>query len=208
MALPIVLMGVVLISGHGSGSYGRRPALGVTRAAHRLVLRRPPRDSARRRDPRHWPGRSVAIDGRPSSWSRSSRTSWAASTGYPVEASLTGWLMLVDITSQSIGYLIISISLPRLPAILTSLILLVQPVMSMGHSRWCSWASIHRRLAAGRRLRDRRHHDRHGADRAAARPLVGVTAAEHAGIDEKRPTSASPDQAASTAPGSRRGRDG
>ena len=42
------------------------------------------------------------------------------------------WLAALGITSQSAGYLLISISLPRLPAIITSVILLVQPVMSMG----------------------------------------------------------------------------
>jgi drug/metabolite transporter (DMT)-like permease len=41
------------------------------------------------------------------------------------------WLILVGITSQSIGYLIISISLPRLPAALTSVILLSQPVATV-----------------------------------------------------------------------------
>ena len=42
------------------------------------------------------------------------------------------WLAALGITSQSAGYLLISISLPRLPAIITSVILLSQPVMSMG----------------------------------------------------------------------------
>jgi drug/metabolite transporter (DMT)-like permease len=34
---------------------------------------------------------------------------------------------MLGVTSQSIGYLCISISLPRLPAVVTSIILLVQP---------------------------------------------------------------------------------
>jgi drug/metabolite transporter (DMT)-like permease len=42
------------------------------------------------------------------------------------------WLAMLGITSQSAGYLLISISLPRLPAIVTSIILLSQPVMSVG----------------------------------------------------------------------------
>jgi drug/metabolite transporter (DMT)-like permease len=36
------------------------------------------------------------------------------------------------LTSQGLGYLMISVSLPRLPAIITSIILLVQPVLSVG----------------------------------------------------------------------------
>jgi len=42
-----------------------------------------------------------------------------------------GWLLLVGITSQSVGYLVISISLPRLPAALVSIILLAQPVATV-----------------------------------------------------------------------------
>ena len=49
----------------------------------------------------------------------------------PALASL-GWLFLLGLTSQALGYLMISISLPRLPAIITSIILLVQPVLSVG----------------------------------------------------------------------------
>jgi drug/metabolite transporter (DMT)-like permease len=41
---------------------------------------------------------------------------------------------MLGITSQSIGYLAISISLPRLPAVITSIILLVQPVVTVGLS--------------------------------------------------------------------------
>jgi drug/metabolite transporter (DMT)-like permease len=42
-----------------------------------------------------------------------------------------GWLALVGLTSQSVGYLLISMSLPRLPAALVSIILLVQPVATV-----------------------------------------------------------------------------
>ena len=51
----------------------------------------------------------------------------------PGPASLA-WLALLGITSQSVGYLCISIALPRLPAIITSIILLVQPVLTVGLS--------------------------------------------------------------------------
>ena len=42
------------------------------------------------------------------------------------------WLLLLGITAQSAGYLLISLSLPRLPAVVVSIILLAQPVMSVG----------------------------------------------------------------------------
>ena len=51
----------------------------------------------------------------------------------PAPASL-GWLALLGLTSQSLGYLLISISLPRLPAVVTSIILLSQPVATVALS--------------------------------------------------------------------------
>jgi drug/metabolite transporter (DMT)-like permease len=51
----------------------------------------------------------------------------------PPLASLA-WLALLGLTSQSLGYLLISLSLSRLPAVMTSMILLAQPVMTVGLS--------------------------------------------------------------------------
>jgi len=42
-----------------------------------------------------------------------------------------GWLILLALTSQVLGWLLITSSLPRLPAALTSLLLTVQPVGSV-----------------------------------------------------------------------------
>jgi drug/metabolite transporter (DMT)-like permease len=42
-----------------------------------------------------------------------------------------GWLVAYGVTSQSLGYLLISLSLPRLPAVVTSIILLAQPVATV-----------------------------------------------------------------------------
>jgi len=50
---------------------------------------------------------------------------------HAVAASLA-WLAVLGLTSQSLGYLLISLSLSRLPAVLTSIILLAQPVMTVG----------------------------------------------------------------------------
>jgi drug/metabolite transporter (DMT)-like permease len=49
----------------------------------------------------------------------------------PAPASLA-WLAILGLTSQSLGYLLISLSLSRLPAVLTSMILLSQPVVTVG----------------------------------------------------------------------------
>ena len=133
LGLPIVLGGVVLISGVvGAGAYGPNPALGtilgiitaLSYAGYLLVIRRGSNDLRR-------PAGPVAI-------------STAATAVVAIVFGLAvgqfdpvpswpshGWLALVGITSQSIGYLVISISLPRLPAALTSIILLAQPVATV-----------------------------------------------------------------------------
>ena len=42
-----------------------------------------------------------------------------------------GWLVTLALTSQVLGWLLISVSLPRVPAALTSVVLLLQPVASV-----------------------------------------------------------------------------
>jgi drug/metabolite transporter (DMT)-like permease len=136
IAVPIVLVGVVLISGIvGSGAYGADPAFGVVLgiatalcyAGYLLVIRRGGRDARR-------PAGPVAV-------ATLSTAAVATVVGLIVgDLDLTpslqslGWLALLGLTSQSLGYLFISISLPRLPAVLTSIILLVQPVITVGLS--------------------------------------------------------------------------
>jgi drug/metabolite transporter (DMT)-like permease len=133
LGLPIVLAGVVLISGVlGGDPYGLNPILGVvlgivtaiSYAGYLLIIRRGSNDLRR-------PAGPVAI-------STAATAAVAAIVGLtlggldPVPSWPShGWLIAVGITSQSIGYLIISLSLPRLPAALTSIILLAQPVATV-----------------------------------------------------------------------------
>ena len=132
-ATPVVLGGGVLISGVvGSGAYGANPPLGVglglltalCYAGYLLVIRRGTTDIRR-------PAGPVAV-------STASTMVVAVIAGViigdldPVPAWPShGWLALLGLTSQSIGYLLISMSLPRLPAALVSIILLVQPVATV-----------------------------------------------------------------------------
>ncbi|HEY0444807.1 MAG TPA: DMT family transporter [Candidatus Limnocylindrales bacterium] len=133
VALPVVLLGVVLISGLvGAGAYGANPVLGVVfgigtafcYSGYLLVIRRSGRDLSR-------PVSPVAF-------------STAATAGVAILVGLPlgdlhlaptwpahGWLALYGVTSQFLGYVLISVSLPRLPAVVTSVILLAQPVMSV-----------------------------------------------------------------------------
>ena len=136
VALPVVLVGVALISGAiGGGAYGANPGLGVVLGVatalcyggYLLLIRRGGSDLRR-------PAGPVAI-------ATASTAVVAAMAGLvvgdldpaPAIASLA-WLALLGLTSQSLGYLLISLSLPRLPAVLTSIILLAQPVMTVALS--------------------------------------------------------------------------
>jgi drug/metabolite transporter (DMT)-like permease len=135
LALPVVLAGVALIAGLGGNAYGSNPVLGVILgigtalcyAAYLIVIRHGGADLRR-------PAGPVAI-------ATASTAASAAIFGLltadldllPAPASLA-WLALLGLTSQSAGYLLISISLPRLPAVLTSMILLSQPVATVGLS--------------------------------------------------------------------------
>ena len=132
-AVPIALIGIVLISGVlGSHAYGQDPARGVvfgiatglTYAAFILILRQSGRDLRR----------PVA----PLFEATAAATVFALIAGlfigdldlapsWPAHA----WLLLLALSSQVVGWLLISVSLPRLPAALTSVLLTVQPVGSV-----------------------------------------------------------------------------
>jgi drug/metabolite transporter (DMT)-like permease len=133
VALPVVIVGVVLISGVvGAGAYGENPPLGVllglltalAYAGYLLVIRHGGRDLRR-------PAGPVAI-------ATLSTAIVAGFVGAPLgELDLVpswpthGWLVAYGVTSQSLGYLLVALSLPRLPAVLTSIILLAQPVATV-----------------------------------------------------------------------------
>jgi len=133
LALPVVLVGVVLISGVvGTGAYGSNPGLGVilgivvgiVYAAFLLVLRHGNSDIRRPAGPLF----DATLIGALAS----------LVIGLPLgEVDLVpslpahGWLLTLALTSQVVGWLIISVSLPRLPAALTSVILTLQPVGSV-----------------------------------------------------------------------------
>ena len=129
-ALPIALIGVVLISGVlQHGAYGRAPgrgavfglAAGVAYVGFLLLLRRGGADLRRVAGPLFDATATAAVV--------------AIIAGLVVgDADLTpgwpgvGWLIVLALTSQVLGWLLITTSLPRLPAAMTSLVLTVQPV--------------------------------------------------------------------------------
>lgn len=132
-AVPIVLAGVVLISGVvGEGAYGDDPALGVlfgvltavAYAGFLLVLR------------------AGGADTRRSAGTLFHATLAAAVVVLPVGALLGelelrtsaeafAWLVLLALSSQVLGWLLITLALPQVPAALSSVVLTLQPVMAV-----------------------------------------------------------------------------
>jgi len=132
-ALPLTMAGVVLISGAlEEGAYGDHPARGVlfgaltglSYAGFILVLRHGNEDLRRPAGP--------LCD-----------ATWVAALAALATALVLGvddlapawpsaaWLVVLALTSQVLGWMLISVSLPRLPAALTSMILTVQPLGSV-----------------------------------------------------------------------------
>jgi drug/metabolite transporter (DMT)-like permease len=132
-AIPVALVGVILISGAlEAGAYGRNPGLGVaygvlTALAYTcflLVLREGNRDVRRPAGPLFDATLVSALGTIPIGliWGN---LDWAP------DWKAQGYLLLLALTSQALGWLLISITLPRLPAALTSVLLTIQPVLSV-----------------------------------------------------------------------------
>ena len=137
-SVPVVMIGVVLISGIvGGDAYGRDPVLGVlfgigtglAYAGFLLCQRRANADHRRPAGPLFDATLSAAV--------------FSLLIGLPLgEVDLVptwpshGWLLLLAIGVQVGGWLLISISLPRLPAAITSVVLTLQPVGSVLLGIW------------------------------------------------------------------------
>ncbi|MBV8987297.1 MAG: DMT family transporter [Solirubrobacterales bacterium] len=132
-ALPIALTGVVLIAGVlEHDAYGRDPTrgtlyglgAGIAYAGFLLLLRHGGSDLRRPAGP--------LFD------ATATATVGCVITGVLIgDANLVpswpgaGWLIMLALISQVLGWLLITVSLPRLPAALTSLLLMIQPVGSV-----------------------------------------------------------------------------
>jgi drug/metabolite transporter (DMT)-like permease len=129
-SIPVALFGVVLISGViGAGAYGDDPALGVlygvltalAYALFLLILRHGNSDERRPAGPLFDATLSGAV--------------FSAVGGVAVGdidwvpgLESQAWLVVLAFSSQVLGWLLISVSLPRLPAVATSILLMLQPV--------------------------------------------------------------------------------
>ncbi len=132
-AIPVALVGVVLISGaFEHGAYGRNPGLGVafgiltavSYAGFLLVLRASNRDQRRPAGPLFDATLVAGLTSIPIGLVIGN-LDWTP--GWPAQ----GYLLLLALSSQVVGWLLISITLPRLPAALTSVLLTFQPVLAV-----------------------------------------------------------------------------
>ena len=132
-ALPLTLIGVVLISGAlEDGAYGEHPLRGVvfgaltglSYAGFILVLRHGNEDLRRPAGPLFdatWVSAIAALAVAVVLGVDDLAPAWPSAA----------WLITLALSSQVLGWMLISVSLPRLPAALTSMILTIQPVGSV-----------------------------------------------------------------------------
>ncbi len=132
-AIPVMLIGVVLISGVvGADAYGDDPALGAVLgllaaaaySGYLLLLR------AGNRDQHHRAGAlldATIIGGLGAAVAGAALGRVDLVPSWPAH----GWLLVLALNSQVVGWLLISYALPRLPAVVTSVLLLLQPVTAV-----------------------------------------------------------------------------
>ncbi len=133
LALPVVFAGVVLVSGlAGRPSFGGHPVEGIifgvgtslAYAAFLLILRGATGTP-------HVAGPLMDATASAAIASLALGGVFGTLTLTPPLRSL-GWLLVLAVTSQTIGWMFITSSLPRLPRAISSLLLLLQPVAALG----------------------------------------------------------------------------
>lgn len=133
VTIPIVFGGVVLISGLGRpGAYGDDPTLGVlfgvltalAYSAFLLVFRASNRSLAPSVNPLLYATAAAALG---------CLAGGAVDPDFSLEPSWPshGWLLALALVGQIAGWLLISAALPRLPALETSVLLLLQPMLAV-----------------------------------------------------------------------------
>jgi drug/metabolite transporter (DMT)-like permease len=132
-AIPVVAFGVLLISGVlEDGAYGENPPLGavfgiltgIAYAGFLLTLREGNRDDRRPAGPLFDATLAAAVG-------CAAYGALAGDLDLSPSLEATAWLIALALSSQVFGWLLISISLPRLPAALSSVMLTFQPACSV-----------------------------------------------------------------------------
>jgi drug/metabolite transporter (DMT)-like permease len=137
VSIPIAFVGVILISGVlEDGAYGENPALGVVLGVFTGIA---------------YSGFLLALR-QGSTGNRAAGPLFDATLASAVgclaiglvggdfdpfpDWAAQGWLVVLALSSQVLGWLLIAVSLPRLPAVASSLLIMVQPVLAVLLAAW------------------------------------------------------------------------
>ncbi len=137
VAVPLVLMGVVLITGLGAAdAYGAAPVAGValgvvtafTSGSYVLLFRaalRVPSDAVHPVGPLLDVTLATAVG--------ALALGWAVDPGFTLRPTWPGhgWLLALALVSQVVGWLLIGRSLARLPALVTAVLMPLQPLLTV-----------------------------------------------------------------------------
>jgi len=133
IAIPIAMAGVILISGVlEDGAYGDNPGLGVV-----LGLLTGVAYSGFLLALRHGAGAQRRVAGPLFDATLASAVlilPWGLATGdldFTPGPEAQAWLIALALSSQVVGWLLVTVSLPRLPAVVTSVLLTLQPVATV-----------------------------------------------------------------------------
>ncbi|HYZ18219.1 MAG TPA: DMT family transporter [Gaiellaceae bacterium] len=137
LAIPVAMLGIVLISGAlEDGAYGEDPALGallgvLTGLAYSgfLLAMRKSTDPRRVAGPLFEATLATTVFLLPAGLV-------LGDLDFTPSLEATAWLVVLALSSQVVGWLLISISLARLPTALTSVLLTFQPLLSVLFAAW------------------------------------------------------------------------
>lgn len=134
--LPLLFGGVALLTGLGAGGYGSNPTLGVilgtlsglTSASYVLVFR-----NASRQLPPGRPAIGLLMQTSLSGAVALLLIGLTSDPGFTVNLSWDayGWLLLLALSAQVVGWLLLGRALRALPALDTAVIMLIQPILAL-----------------------------------------------------------------------------
>jgi drug/metabolite transporter (DMT)-like permease len=133
LAIPVAMLGILLISGAlEKGAYGSDPKLGavfgvltgIAYSGFLLALRRGSGERGRVAGPLFDATLATAVFVVPAGLI-------LGDLDFTPSLEATGWLLALALSSQVVGWLLITVSLGRLPTALTSVLLTLQPLLAV-----------------------------------------------------------------------------
>lgn len=133
IAIPIVLIGVALVSGVGQGdAYGENSVLGTVLALLSAVFYAAFLLGWRASNVEKAPAAGPLLEATTGAMLASLAIGmWTQSLEFRPTWPAHGWLVLLALSAQVVAWLLIGYALPRLPAVETSTIILLQPALTM-----------------------------------------------------------------------------